>query len=68
MAIPSEFTMIDASFGNLFNRIWRIKLCWGMIFTCVIHFFNFLPLFILINTPDVSHVSKLTFNDLEFYI
>ena len=48
MTKPSKFTVIDASFGSFFNRIWRRKLCWGIIFTWVIYFFYFL-LFIYFN-------------------
>ena len=36
VTIPSEFAMIHTFFGNFFNRIWRIKLYLGIIFTWVI--------------------------------
>ena len=51
--------MVDASFGNFFNHMSGMTLCWGMIFTRVIHFFIFYYLFILINALDISQVLRL---------
>ena len=54
------FIMFNTSFGNIFNRIRRRKLCWRIIFTWVILFFIIYYLFILLNTPDISYVLGLT--------